>query len=101
MSKLPLPLAIDTPLARLDEVHRLRLIHDYIPSVSDQVLLFSTDAELDSQLQVEAKFETARIYRLNYNPEQGETSVTSDSNTHLASKYSSLSVNGRVGVYGI
>ena len=101
VSKLPLPLAIDTPLARLDEVHRLRLIHDYIPSVSDQVLLFSTDAELDSQLQEEAKFETARIYRLNYNPEQGETIVTSDTDTLLAHKDSSLSVNGRVGVYGI
>ncbi len=86
VSKLPLPLAIDTPLARLDEVHRLRLIHDYIPIVSDQVLLFSTDAELDSQLQEEAKFETARIYRLNYNPEQGETIVTSDRDTFFALK---------------
>lgn len=101
VSKLPLPLAIDTPLARLDEVHRLRLIHDYIPMVSDQVLLFSTDAELDSQLQEEAKFETARIYRLNYNPEQGRTIVTSDRDTSLAHKDSSLFVNGRVGAYGI
>ncbi|HAT45613.1 MAG TPA: hypothetical protein DDW33_08020 [Ktedonobacter sp.] len=77
------------------------LIHDYIPSVSDQVLLFTTDAELDSHLQVEAKFETARIYRLNYHPEQGETTVTSDSDTLFAHEDSSLSINGRVGVYGI
>ena len=69
--------------------------------VSDQVLLFSTDAELDSQLQEEAKFETARIYRLNYNPEQGETIVTSDRDTFFANKVSSLSVNGGVGAYGI
>jgi len=31
VSKRPLPLAVDTPLARLDDVHRQRLLGDYVP----------------------------------------------------------------------
>lgn len=76
VSGLPLPLAIDTPLARLDETHRLRLMHDYIPHVSDQVLLFATDAEIDNALLFEAKDEVTRIYQLKYEPQEGETKVT-------------------------
>ena len=76
ISNLPLPLAIDTPLARLDETHRSRLMRDYIPLVSDQVLLFATDAEIDASLLDEASHQIARVYRLNYDAEQGETLVT-------------------------
>jgi len=80
VSNLPLPLAIDTPLARLDEMHRLRLIRDYIPQVSDQVLLFATDAEIDAALMEEAKPQTARVYWLNYDARQGETKVIREVN---------------------
>ena len=76
VSKLPLPLAIDTPLARLDETHRLRFIHDYIPQVSDQVLLFTTDAEMDTSLLANIEPQIARVYRLIYDLERGETVVT-------------------------
>jgi DNA sulfur modification protein DndD len=79
VSNLPLPLAIDTPLARLDETHRLHLVHDYVPQVSDQVLLFTTDAEADSSLLAETRYEIARVYRLNYEPQQGETKVSCES----------------------
>lgn len=71
-----LPLAVDTPLARLDEIHRQRLMHDYVPAVSDQVLLFATDVELDSELLAQAEPYLARVYRLNYDPQQGQTAVT-------------------------
>lgn len=75
VSNLPLPLAIDTPLARLDETHRLRFVHDYIPHVSDQVVLFATDAEIDTALLEEARFEVARTYQLSFDEQQGETKV--------------------------
>jgi DNA sulfur modification protein DndD len=87
VSNLPLPLAIDTPLARLDETHRLRLIHDYLPQVSDQVLLFATDAEIDSDLLVEAKAETARVYRLNYDAMLGETKVSCESDSTARGRF--------------
>lgn len=78
VSKIPLPLVIDTPLARLDGTHRLRFIHDYVPIVSDQVLLFTTDAELDASLLTQAEPYLARIYRLQHVSERGETTVLYD-----------------------
>jgi len=73
-----LPLVVDTPLARLDEVHREHLMHDYIPAVSDQVVLFVTGTELDSGLLAQVKPYLARAYRLDYDPQGEETVVTHD-----------------------
>jgi DNA sulfur modification protein DndD len=73
-----LPLAVDTPLARLDEVHRWRLMHDYVPAVSDQVLLFATDAELNPGLLAQAKPYLARVYHLDYDSRDEATVVTCD-----------------------
>lgn len=78
VSARQLPLVVDTPLARLDEVHRWRFIHDYVPLVSDQVILFTTDAELDTNLLAEVKPYLARIYHLQHNSQLGETTVVSD-----------------------
>lgn len=71
-----LPLVIDTPLARLDDVHRHRLIHDYVPAVSDQVLFLATDTELDDGLVADAESQLARMYRLSYDEQTEETIVT-------------------------
>lgn len=79
VSSRSLPLAIDTPLARLDEIHRKRFIHDYVPQVSDQVLLFTTDTELDNSLLTEVNPYLAHIYRLKYDTQRGETVSTHDS----------------------
>jgi len=68
-----LPLAIDTPLARLDEVHRRRLIQTYIPSVSDQVIIFTTDMELDAQLLSKTEPYLARIYQLKFDQSRKES----------------------------
>ena len=42
-----LPIIIDTPLGRLDSQHRNRLVNKYFPSASHQVILLSTDTEID------------------------------------------------------
>ncbi|NJN22842.1 MAG: DNA sulfur modification protein DndD, partial [Leptolyngbya sp. RL_3_1] len=41
-----LPVAIDTPLGRLDSKHRHHLIDRYFPQASHQVILLSTDTEI-------------------------------------------------------
>ena len=41
-----LPIAIDTPLGRLDSSHRTNLIERYFPAASQQVILLSTDTEI-------------------------------------------------------
>lgn len=89
-----LPLVVDTPLARLDDVHRRRLIHDYVPAVSDQVLFLATDAELDDGLIADADSQLARVHRLRYDEQHEETVVTtSDSSSNR--KPSLVTLTGR------
>ncbi|WP_369434471.1 DNA sulfur modification protein DndD [Psychromonas sp. MME1] len=42
-----LPIIIDTPLGRLDSKHRDKLIEHYFPEASHQVIILSTDTEID------------------------------------------------------
>lgn len=44
-----LPVIIDTPLGRLDSHHRDKLINHYFPFASHQVVLLSTDTEVDER----------------------------------------------------
>jgi DNA sulfur modification protein DndD len=42
-----LPIIIDTPLGRLDSHHRDKLVENYFPTASHQVVILSTDTEID------------------------------------------------------
>lgn len=48
-SKKKLPVIIDTPLSRLDSIHREALITTYFPNASDQTIILSTDSEIDQK----------------------------------------------------
>ena len=72
-----LPVAIDTPLGRLDSSHRQNLVERYFPAASHQVILLSTDTEigkteLENLRQQDA---IAREYLLKYNPSDRHTNV--------------------------
>lgn len=69
----PLPAVIDTPLGRLDASHRLNLIERYFPHASHQVLLLSTDEEIDEALYTKLKPWIGRAYRLDFNDHDGST----------------------------
>jgi DNA sulfur modification protein DndD len=43
----PLPMIIDTPLGRLDSIHRQNLMERYFPVAAHQVIVLSTDTEVD------------------------------------------------------
>ena len=48
-SKKQLPVIVDTPLARMDSVHRKALITSYFPCASEQTILLSTDSEVNGR----------------------------------------------------
>lgn len=74
-----LPLVIDTPLARLDEIHRWHLLHSYFPTAGSQVILFATDAEFTIDLLSRAAPYMARLYNLEYDQESSQAKVTLES----------------------
>lgn len=47
-SQLNLPIIIDTPLSRLDSVHRDNIVTKYFPNAAEQVIILSTDTEIDN-----------------------------------------------------
>jgi len=77
ISKRKIPVAIDTPLGRLDSSHRANLIERYFPVASNQVILLSTDTEIgESERQQLKKMDAiSHEYLLKYNPAQRFTSV--------------------------
>ena len=72
----PLPMIIDTPLGRLDSEHRANLVQRYFPSASHQVILLSTDTEVDGSLLEELGSSVSHSYRLDYDPVAGCTTAT-------------------------
>lgn len=46
-SDVELPIIIDTPFARLDSEHRTNIANHYFPFASEQVIILSTDEEID------------------------------------------------------
>ena len=62
----PLPVIIDTPLARLDSDHRRLLVERYLPSASHQVLVLSTDTEVDEAAFAALKPAVSHAYHLRY-----------------------------------
>jgi DNA sulfur modification protein DndD len=70
-----LPSVIDTPLGRLDSRHREHLVDRYFPNASDQVLLLSTDEEIDEYLLGRLKKSVARTYTLVHDDTEFTTSV--------------------------
>ena len=71
-----LPVIIDTPLARLDSDHRRNLIENYFPHASHQVLVLSTDTEVDQTLFADLSPNVSHCYHLDYNKTEGCTRPT-------------------------
>jgi DNA sulfur modification protein DndD len=70
-----LPAVIDTPLGRLDSRHRRNIVRNYFPNASHQVLLLSTDEEIDSRYYADLKPWVGREYRLEHDDSVGATRV--------------------------
>lgn len=62
-----LPTVIDTPLGRLDGIHRNNLVNNYFPKAGQQVILLSTDEEIVGDYYKQLKPYIAREFHISYN----------------------------------
>ena len=74
-SGVEVPFIIDTPYARIDESHRKTLTVDYLPNISKQVIILSTNEEIDSNLYTVIKPYICDEYLLLYNENARKTEV--------------------------
>lgn len=72
----PIPTVIDTPLGRLDSSHRGTVVERYFPFASHQVLLLSTDEEIDEKFYAKLQPSIARTYRLDFDDDKQITGVS-------------------------
>lgn len=71
-----LPVIIDTPLGRLDSKHRDKLVEYYFPLVSEQVIILSTDTEIDERYFFNyLRDDISRCYQIQFNNQTHSSSV--------------------------
>ncbi len=74
-SSRPLPFIIDTPLGRLDTDHRSNIVENFLVDASHQMIIFSTNTEIDQQYFNQLNGSIAKAYNLEYNSKEGKTTV--------------------------
>jgi DNA sulfur modification protein DndD len=74
-SKKKLPVIIDTPLSRLDSLHRTALIQTYFPNAGEQTIILSTDSEIDGNYYRLMKENVGDEFNLKYDETTQSTSI--------------------------
>ncbi|MDB0573535.1 DNA sulfur modification protein DndD [Ralstonia solanacearum] len=69
------PVVVDTPLARLDQQHRSALIQGFFATVSHQVVVLSTDQEVEGQAYAALQPFNSQEYELNFDDNTGATTA--------------------------
>jgi len=66
---------IDTPLSRLDSDHRRAIVQKYYPTAGTQVVILSTDTEVDKQYYQLLLPCVEKAFLLDYDATQGRTRI--------------------------
>ncbi len=74
-SGYPLPVVIDTPLGRLDSLHRRKLVENYFPQASHQVILLSTNTEIDDEYFHNLESFIGHTYHLEFDDQLNSTRI--------------------------
>ncbi len=74
-SELKLPIIIDTPLSRLDSAHRENIVNNYFPNAGEQVIILSTDTEIDKNYYRNLSPHLSGAAKLEFDPRQELTTV--------------------------
>jgi len=70
-----LPIVIDTPVARLDATNRRNLFEKYLPYAGHQVIVLSTDTEVDIKWVERLSPYVSKQYRLDYDHRNDSTVI--------------------------
>ena len=71
-----LPMIIDTPLSRLDSLHREALMGTYLPNAGDQVIMLCTDTELTEEITTMVEPFVSRTYEIGVIDHGTKTSIS-------------------------
>lgn len=71
-----IPFIIDTPYARIDANHREEISSKFFPNISSQVVILSTDEEINKEYYSIIKPYIAKEYLLTNNQSENKTTVT-------------------------
>jgi DNA sulfur modification protein DndD len=74
-SEVKLPIIIDTPLSRLDSTHRDNIVNNYFPNAGEQVVILSTDTEIDNSYFRSLKPRLSGAASLEFDPRQECTTI--------------------------
>ena len=74
VSGRPLPVIIDTPLSRLDDVHRQTILGEFMTQVSQQVIVLATTVEVDEETLAFMQPALSRVYLLEADSTTNQTS---------------------------
>ena len=74
-SKKKLPVIINTPLSRMDSLHRTALITKYFPNAGEQTIILSTDSEIDEEYYRLMKDNIGDEFTLEYDEMSKSTSI--------------------------
>ena len=72
-SDIEIPFIIDTPYARIDETHRNNITNEYLSTISDQVIILSTNTEIDEKAYREIKPKLNGEYLIKYDDKNRKT----------------------------
>jgi len=73
-----LPTIIDTPLSRLDSDHRSNIVNGYFKKGSHQMIILSTDEEIDENLYLDLNDHISMELTLNYNKNAKKADISTN-----------------------
>lgn len=75
-SKQQIPLVLDTLFGRLDHTHKENLINKYLPVAGNQIIILSTNTEIDEYYYDQIKNYIQQEFLLNFNRETNRVEVS-------------------------
>lgn len=89
----PLPIIVDTPLARIDRENQDNLLTHYYPNAAEQVIVLATDSEMDKRKYDLVRPQLSRVYALS-NPDGETTSAKEIKRTGIQAPSWTAVLNG-------